>query len=111
MGITPVRGTYPSVGLRPTTPLLLAGDRIEPDVSVPTATGAMRAETATPLPDELPPTSRPSPHALRTCPPCEEKPLGIPIVVKFAHSVRAVFPRITAPAARRRATRGASCAG
>ncbi len=38
IGAIPARETSPSVGLMPTTELWWAGLRIEPEVSVPTAT-------------------------------------------------------------------------
>ncbi len=50
IGITPARLTRPTVGLSPTTPLVVAGQTIEPSVSVPTATGHRLALTATPEP-------------------------------------------------------------
>jgi hypothetical protein len=40
IGTMPPRLNKPTVGLRPTSELELEGDRIEPEVSVPTATGA-----------------------------------------------------------------------
>src|SRR5947208_11297586 len=43
------------------------------------------------------------------CPPRALQPLEECVERKFAHSLRFVLPRITAPAARRRATSGASC--
>src|SRR5215210_8462769 len=51
MGITPERLTRPSVGLMPTTELTEAGQTIEPSVSVPTATAARLAATATAEPE------------------------------------------------------------
>jgi hypothetical protein len=45
MGTIPWRLTRPLVGLRPTIPQALAGQTIEPSVSVPTATGASAAAT------------------------------------------------------------------
>ena len=50
MGMMPVRLTSPTVGLRPTMPLLLAGQTMEPLVSVPMATTQRLAATATPEP-------------------------------------------------------------
>ena len=51
----PSRLTSPTVGLIPTTPLALAGLRIEPDVSVPTASAARFALTTMPDPELDPP--------------------------------------------------------
>jgi hypothetical protein len=42
-----VRLISPTVGLTPTTEFAAAGDRIEPDVSVPTVSGAYPAAAAT----------------------------------------------------------------
>jgi len=39
-GTTPVRLTSPTVGLMPTRPLLMEGDRMDPDVSLPMVTVA-----------------------------------------------------------------------
>ncbi len=55
LGITPALEVSPTVGLIPTTPLMLAGPMIEVSVSVPIERGTMFAETATALP-ELDPT-------------------------------------------------------
>ena len=51
IGMMPARLTSPTVGLIPTMPLFVAGQTIEPSVSVPTASGARLAETATPDPE------------------------------------------------------------
>ena len=59
IGMMPARLTSPTVGLIPTMPLFVDGQTIEPSVSVPTASGARLAETATPEP-EL------EPHGLRS---------------------------------------------
>ena len=60
----PSRLINPTVGLMPTAMLALAGLRIDPDVSVPTATATRFAATAMPDPELDPPvvsTGRPSP--------------------------------------------------
>jgi len=49
-GYTPARLMRPTVVLSPVTPQKLAGTRTEPPVSVPKATGAIAAATATPEP-------------------------------------------------------------
>ena len=51
MGMIPERLTRPTVGLMPTIPQTEEGDRIEPSVSVPTATVQRLAETATADPE------------------------------------------------------------
>jgi hypothetical protein len=45
IGMTPARLVRPTVGLMPTTKFLLDGDKIEPSVSVPTATATIFAAT------------------------------------------------------------------
>ena len=68
MGRMPWRLTSPSVGLMPTTLLAVPGLRIEPEVSVPTATATRLAATAMPEPELEPPgvsTGRPSSTAGR----------------------------------------------
>ena len=51
IGTMPVRLNRPSVGLMPTSALLLDGDTIDPSVSVPTATAHKLAAAATPDPE------------------------------------------------------------
>jgi hypothetical protein len=51
IGITPARLTKPTVGLRPTIPHAFDGLRMDPSVSVPTATGQRLALTATAEPE------------------------------------------------------------
>jgi len=89
MGTIPVRGMRPTVGLMPTSELAAAGLRINPDVSVPTVSGAnpTAADTAEPELD------------------------GMLLVRKFANSLRFALARMIAPARRRSVTRGASPAG
>ena len=73
---TRVVGTAPTVGLRPMTPFMDAGDTIDPSVSVPTASGARPAAiAAAPDPDDEPPAERSSAHGLATSPPVAEYPL------------------------------------
>ena len=91
------------MGLMPTTPLSAAGQRIEPSVSVPTATGANPAATPAPEPELEPPGERSSDvriAALATD--AALHPLDERLPRKFAHSERLVFPMTTAPAARSR---------
>src|SRR5205085_5427815 len=108
MGTTCVRLTSPTVGLKPTMPLIAAGQVIEPSVSVPIAAGTMPAATAAPLPEEEPHGLRFSACGLRVWPPTALQPEIELLDLILAHSLKLVLPRITAPAALSRATRGAS---
>src|SRR5580765_5638640 len=107
----PLRLTSPSVGLMPTRPLLFDGDTIEPSVSVPTATAARFAAIAAPEPELEPDGLRLSAYGFFVCPPRPLQPLVEWVERKFAHSLKFVLPRITAPASRRRATMNASFGG
>ena len=60
IGTTCVRLTSPSVGLRPTSPLIEAGQITDPSVSVPSAAAAKLAATAAPDPDDEPQAVRSS---------------------------------------------------
>jgi hypothetical protein len=63
-----IRGKAPTEGFQPTSPVWLAGRRIEPPPSVPIAAAAMPAATlAAAPPDEPPGVSRRS-HGLRVTP-------------------------------------------
>src|SRR5690625_3117582 len=95
----------------PTTPLILAGSTIDPIVSVPTAIKARSAAMATAEPPEEPPGLRLSEYGLYVIPPRALQPLLLAGSRKSAHSHILVFPRITAPASRKRVTRNASCGG
>ncbi len=92
----------------PTIPHALAGQTMLPSVSVPTASGARPAATATPEPELDPDGLRPVPCGLTACPPSVLHPLVEWLERKFAHSDRLALPRITAPASRSRVTRKAS---
>src|ERR1700742_1448612 len=107
MGTMPVRLPSPSVGLMPTTPQALAGATIEPSVSVPSASGASPAATAAADPERDPDGVRLSAYGVAVCPPRVDQPLVEWVERKLAHSDRFALPRITAPAARSRATRKA----
>ena len=107
-GTTCVRLTSPSVGLNPTTPLMLAGQMMEPSVSVPMAAQASWAATAAPLPLDEPQVLRSIAWGLRVSPPTALHPLVEFSLRKFAHSDRLVLPSTTPPAARKLAIRGAS---
>ena len=84
---------------------------IEPSVSVPIAAVARLAATAVPEPALEPHGVRSSTYAFLVSPPRALQPLVARSERKFAHSLRFVLPRMTAPAARRRVTRCASFAG
>src|SRR5438093_9523326 len=56
MGITPYRLTRPTVGLIPTSMFWFAGERMEPEVSVPTL--AAHRFAAVPMPELDPPEPR-----------------------------------------------------
>src|SRR5262245_40492021 len=104
----PERLTRPSVGLRPTRPLAEDGHTIDPSVSVPTPTAAKLAEIAPPVPELEPQGDRSSAYGFFPCPPRPLQPLDECVERKFAHSLRLVLPRITAPASRRRSITKAS---
>src|SRR6185295_3869452 len=84
------------------------GHRIDPSVSVPTATAHRLAAEAAAEPDDEPHGSRSSTYGLRVKPPRALQPLNEPKPRKFAHSDRFALPRMTAPAARSWLTRSAS---
>ena len=108
MGMIPSCESSPSVGFRPTTRLLPAGQTIDPSVSVPTAPAHRFAAGATPDPELDPHGSKSSRYGQRVKPPRALHPLKGAKPRKFAHSDRFALPRITAPAARSRSTMGAS---
>src|SRR5215211_2366852 len=108
IGTMCVRLTSPTVGFKPTMPLIEAGQVTEPSVSVPMANRTSPAATAAPLPLDDPQGFRSSAHGLRFCPPTGLHPEIDRFERMFAHSLRLALPTITAPAARRRATKGAS---
>src|SRR5271157_140960 len=83
---------------------------IEPSVSVPTAAAQKFAATAAPEPDDEPQAVRSNAYGLRVSPPRLDHPLTECLPRKFAHSLKLVLPKITAPPARNRLTIKASCA-
>src|SRR5438093_6864412 len=99
-------GTRPKVGLRPTSPQKLAGMRIEPAPSEPSANGASPAATAAAPPPVDPPGVRVRSQGLRDSP-----NNGLSVEPRQANSGRLVRPTKIAPAARRRATLGLSSGG
>src|SRR5581483_5703934 len=101
MGTTPARLVSPTVGLMPTTPLLFAGQMMLPSVSVPSEPAVKFAALAAPDPELEPQGLRLIEYGLLHCPPMPDHPLEEEEARKFAHSLRLVLPRITAPARRR----------
>src|SRR5690606_15127891 len=96
---SPYLDTPPYVGLAPTTPQTAAGWRIEPPVSVPTASGAWNdAIDALDPPDE-PPGMRSRSHGLRVGPYAE-----FSVDDPIANSSMLVLPSTTTSAARSRET-------
>ena len=89
-------------------PLIAAGQVTDPSVSVPIAKRTMPAATAAPLPLDDPHGLRSSAHGLCVWPPTALQPEIEWFERMFAHSLRLVLPTMTAPAARSRATSGAS---
>src|SRR5581483_5670784 len=108
IGTMPRRLIMPIVGLMPTMPQALAGQTIEPSVSVPTASGARPAATPAAEPELEPDGLRSSAYGLTVWPPSVDQPLVGCVERKFAHSDRFALPRITAPAARSFPVRNAS---
>jgi hypothetical protein len=105
-GTMPAPGTSPWVGFMPTTPLNDAGDRREPEVSVPIPATARPAATATAVPLLDPPGEKSGPWGLTVWPPTALTP-GV-LDTAPASSERLFVPRTTAPAARTAATTAAS---
>ena len=95
----------------PTSELTLDGDTIEPSVSVPTAAAARLAAAAAPEPELDPDGLRLSAYGFFVWPPRPLQPLDPCVERKFAHSLKLVLPRMTAPASRRRSTMNASRGG
>src|SRR4029453_13854374 len=91
-------------GFRPKTKFLPKGQTKEPSVSVPTAPAQRFKAGATADPELDPHGSKLSRYGSRVKPPRALQPLNGALPRKFAHSERFAFPRITAPAARKRFT-------
>ena len=89
-------------------PLTLAGQVIDPSVSVPIAAQTRPAATAAPLPEEEPQAFRSVACGLRVRPPTALQPLVERLERMLAHSDRLVLPSTTPPASRSRAISGAS---
>src|SRR5215218_5679673 len=102
IGMIPARLTRPIVGLMPTSEFADDGHTTEPSVSVPIAAAHKFAATATPEPELEPQGLRSSTYGFLVCPPRPLQPLDDLVERKLAHSLRFVFPRMTAPASRKR---------
>src|SRR5437667_12863117 len=98
--MTPDRLTMPSVGLMPTSPFADSGHTTGPSVSVPTASAQRFAPVAAPEPELEPQGLRSSAYGFLVWPPRPLQPLVVWLERIFAHSLRLVLPRITAPASR-----------
>src|SRR5688572_10609679 len=89
-------------------PLTLAGQVIDPSVSVPIAAQAKPAAIAAPLPEEEPQALRSVACGFLVSPPTALQPLVERVERMLAHSDKLVLPSTTPPADRRRAISGAS---
>src|SRR5438552_18844428 len=107
----PVRLTSPMVGLMPTSAWALDGAITDPSVSVPTAAAQRFAAIAAPDPELDPDGFRSSAYGFFVWPPRPLQPLVECVDRKFAHSLKFVLPRITAPACRSRAATNESRGG
>ena len=102
IGTIPLRLTRPSVGLMPTSAVVV---RRRHDRAVgfgADAAAARLAATAAPEPELEPDGLRSSAYGFLVWPPRPLQPLVECVERKFAHSLRLVLPRITAPASRSR---------
>src|SRR5260370_39535870 len=100
MGMMPLRLTSPTVGLIPARPFEDEGQTTEPSVSVPIATAQRFAETPAPEPELEPQGFLSSAKGFLVSPPRPLHPLVEWLERMLAHSLRLVFPKLTAPAAR-----------
>jgi hypothetical protein len=105
-GMWPRCGTRPWLGLWPNTPQQCAGTRIDPPMSLPSSRLVKPAATAAAEPPDEPPGVRVRSHGLLVVP-----KIGFVVCQSPAQVGVFVLPKITAPAARRRATAIASAAG
>ena len=92
--------------MSPTTPVTLAGMRMEPPPSLPRAMGPSPAATAAPAPPLEPPGERSRSQGLRVTP-----HRGLSVMALWPSSEVVVLPMRIPPAARIRATLGASWGG
>ena len=96
----------PCVGRKPAMPVIEAGIRTEPPVSVPSAASAISAATVAPEPPLEPPGMRSGFHGLRHWP-----NTGLVETTPQASSCMLALPISTAPWAFNRPTTGASLLG
>src|SRR5208282_4018179 len=107
----PLRLTRPTVGLMPASPFDDDGQTMEPSVSVPIPTAHRLAEMLEPVPELEPHGLRSSTYGFLVRPPRPLHPLVEWLERIFAHSLRFVLPRITAPALRNFCATKESCGG
>src|SRR6266851_2758011 len=107
----PLRLTRPTVGLIPAKPFEDDGQTMEPSVSVPMAAAQRFAETPAPEPELEPQGLRSSAYGFLVRPPRPLHPLVEWLERIFAHSLRLVLPRMTAPALRSFCATNESCGG
>src|SRR5215831_2114206 len=100
------RGMRPTLGLNPTTPQMLAGMRIDPARSLPSARGPSPAATAAAAPPLDPPAMRSRSQGFRVWP-----KIRLSVTPLHPNSGVLVFPRTIAPARRARSTTIASASG
>src|SRR3981189_183038 len=105
-GKCPVAGTRPGVAFNPQIPQKCAGTRIDPPPSLPTPPAENPAAIAAASPPLDPPAGPGRSQGLFVRP-----YRRLSVSQAMSSSGVLVTPRITAPAARRRATNGASSAG
>src|SRR5690606_5385505 len=98
--------TTPRLGLKPTTPQIEAGMRIEPPPSLPWAAATSPAATAAAAPPLEPPAVHPGRHGLRV-----GGPSAVSQYREQPNSLVAVLPRLMVPAARKAATTSSSYSG
>src|SRR4051812_23856742 len=103
----PVAEIRPTVGLRPTSPVTEEGQVTEPSVSVPTASGAYRAATATPEPELDPQAVRCGFSGFTASPPTALQPLLDQPERMLAHSDRFALAMTMSPASASLSTTGA----
>src|SRR3954454_18519832 len=96
----------PYVGFRPEMPQKLAGMRIEPPVSVPSASATAPVASATAEPPLLPPGTRSGSYGFRHGGKC-----ALTLVMPHANSCVSVLPTTIAPASFARLPAAASRAG
>ena len=102
-GTQPYLGTRPNDTFSPVWPLAAAGPRTEPPVSVPSPPSTIPAATAMPVPALEPDAECSRFHGFLG--------IGNPLSgsgAPHAYSLVTVLPMMTAPAARKRSTTGAS---